>query len=846
MSNRGFRSVLVLSVLAAPLAAQSWLRGPFHVSPGGAIEVTLAGDVSGDGLQDLVFLFDGQLPQLALAAPGEPPGVSAPIAAAPWIPARGALGDLDGDGLQDLVLLHPDQTRLVVLRAVGGGNFSNDLAQILPNQATGLALLDVDSDGRLDIILAQRGQPHALVLHNQGGLQFSAGPAIPALAGATQLLFADVTADGVPDLLSADGPLAGAVNDLVLAPGLGGGAFLPALGYPVGDVFRIAAGDLDGDGAADVAHASEVDHQVLVRHGGPAGLGAPTAIATAQDVGGLVVVDLDRDGLADLALALRDHLPVQVTGLVEVRLQQGDGSLSDAVLWGAQSEATELTATDLDHDGGADLLVNSGSLTIARGQGDGRPRNTFGFEHPPDLLVIGDGDDDGHVDLLVAEDFGSTAVQLLSSQPVGAFALPRQIEMGFEPRTFALGDLTGDGLPDVLAFGNLPTVSVLAVSAGLGGGSFAPPVTSPSTPYADDVVLVDAEGDGDLDAYVTASNLYPENGLSVLLNDGAGVLTKLHGLKTPKSALDLDVADVNQDGRQDLGITGYEDVFFQYVAQPDGKLVQSDSENFDQANIGLHRSAGYDDFDGDGVLDVLIGIPMTSGSRVRVLHGAGDGSFTLLGEQPLPAVPGLLELVDLDGDQRLDLLIDDSYDDQLVVFPRLPGGAPGAWFAAPVVELLPCPSDAMATGDFDGDGATDVATLHEDAHLVAVWNNQLGPWKDLGHSLAGPQGWSRLAGAGTLSAGSAMTLLVEHAPPLAPLVLVAGGSQIDAPFKGGVLVPQPQLLLGGLLTDSDGVLALPATWPAGLPSGLSFCLQAWVDLPGPAWAATNGISATTP
>lgn len=131
---------------------------------------------------------------------------------------------------------------------------------------------------------------------------------------------------------------------------------------------------------------------------------------------------------------------------------------------------------------------------------------------------------------------------------------------------------------------------------------------------------------------------------------------------------------------------------------------------------------------------------------------------------------------------------------------------------------------------------------------VRAWRSGL-PWADVQQGLAGgallpPE----LAGEGTLVPGTPAALALAEAAPGAGAWLVVGASQLGAPFKGGTLVPAAQLLLGPLVTDGEGGLTLGGPWPAGLPSGASLWLQAWVPDPaGPAgWAASNGLRATAP
>jgi len=132
---------------------------------------------------------------------------------------------------------------------------------------------------------------------------------------------------------------------------------------------------------------------------------------------------------------------------------------------------------------------------------------------------------------------------------------------------------------------------------------------------------------------------------------------------------------------------------------------------------------------------------------------------------------------------------------------------------------------------------------------LAVWQfAALGdPWSDLGSGLAGTGGLvPALVGEGPLTGGSANGLVMTDALPGAGATLVAGFSRIDAPFKGGVLVPSPDVLLAGLTVDATGGTTLPFTWPTGIPAGTTLAFQQWVvDAGGPAGlSATNGLEGT--
>ncbi|HEX5011659.1 MAG TPA: right-handed parallel beta-helix repeat-containing protein [Planctomycetota bacterium] len=185
-----------------------------------------------------------------------------------------------------------------------------------------------------------------------------------------------------------------------------------------------------------------------------------------------------------------------------------------------------------------------------------------------------------------------------------------------------------------------------------------------------------------------------------------------------------------------------------------------------------------------------------------------------------------------------------------VSYSDVKGGAagPGNMNADPLF------ADALA-GDYSlGPGSPcinkgDPSAPHDpDGTVVDMGALTYDPWTDLGSALAGTHGEPVLAGTGSLNSFTPGSFVLTGALENVAATLVIGLSQLDAPFKGGVMVPSLDVLLPGLPTDAQGALTLPFLWPAGLPSGVSIVLQFW--LPDPAgpkgFAASNGLQGTTP
>jgi hypothetical protein len=111
-------------------------------------------------------------------------------------------------------------------------------------------------------------------------------------------------------------------------------------------------------------------------------------------------------------------------------------------------------------------------------------------------------------------------------------------------------------------------------------------------------------------------------------------------------------------------------------------------------------------------------------------------------------------------------------------------------------------------------------------------------WANLGGGLAGVGGVPQLAGTGTLVGGSAGSLSLTSAKPSSPALLFLSLTSTPAPFKGGVLVPVPPLLTVNLATNASGGIALPFTWPSGVPAATSLYFQYAIQDA----AAINGVA----
>ncbi|MCB9898626.1 MAG: hypothetical protein H6825_11540 [Planctomycetes bacterium] len=183
--------------------------------------------------------------------------------------------------------------------------------------------------------------------------------------------------------------------------------------------------------------------------------------------------------------------------------------------------------------------------------------------------------------------------------------------------------------------------------------------------------------------------------------------------------------------------------------------------------------------------------------------------------------------------------------DQILSFTELTGGADEGceltFVAVPTGTGMRLGVDRDEDGFFDTDELDAFADPSDPSRTP-------GPWKNGGAALAGSHGAPQLVPSGTLADGSRVTLSLGHALPGATSFLVLGFAEIGLPFKGGSMVPAPDLVLGGLVVDASGALELDFVWPSGVPSGAFTAWQHWiVDPAGPhGFAASNAVLGTSP
>ncbi len=324
-----------------------------------------------------------------------------------------------------------------------------------------------------------------------------------------------------------------------------------------------------------------------------------------------VVADLNADGRLDVATPSHEGFSPQVG----VLLTTDAGTLASRVDYVAAPIMDDVVAADFTQDGKTDLAMTTDAdtgIVLLRNTGQGAFERLPIFPLPMSLraLEAGDVSGDGLQDLVVLG-WGRDAVWVLQNLGGGNFA-PSSHPVGNAPRASALADLTGDGLLDIaVANADSHTLSILIQQD---GGTFTPKVDFPTDGMPADIVTGDFDGDGRRD--LATVNVIGSS-VSVLRNLRPGLFaTKLdYRVGTRPSA--LATGDFNGDGRPDLvSISTEAGVVSLLLNQGNGMFAPK--VDFPITSRGSESLAAAD-LNSDGLLDLVYVDGMED--AVEVLYG---------------------------------------------------------------------------------------------------------------------------------------------------------------------------------------------------------------------------------
>ncbi len=480
----------------------------------------------------------------------------------------------------------------------------------------------------------------------------------------------------------------------------------------------LAAGDLNGDGYADAIALAPPNSRIALLAGSPTGL-LPTPIRAGDCVcedGPRIVVaagDLDGDGMADIAIGSPNDSKIEIW-------RGRSSGLSSTPDWVAPGYQIVASAGDVNGDGHADLIAAStrraaqypdtgerAVLYLGSSNGFTTPPKTFAmnmranFTNRPGGSLIspaGDVDGDGFSDVLVGYDAhqpvgyaGPGMISVFWGSPEGLLGpgshRPPWVATG-EPgdqlgaRHTGAGDMDGDGLADFL-------VSSIPVGRGMVqlylGGRFGPRrvwdsfslLDSGNTP--DPFPVGDLDGDGTSDFSIQDWYNASTDDNSILLGANGATTPREIGASVVSEAarFRIGVGDVNGDGFADLltgsrlfgNWRGRSDLYLGSASSGVGQHIWSSTGTTGPRAPRWGRiGSPAGDLDSDGFADFMVHAGEHSDTRevigrVAVYLGGPQGprdtpDWTHDGELPWESMGDTMDVIgDVDGDGYSDIAL---------------------------------------------------------------------------------------------------------------------------------------------------------------------------------------------
>lgn len=558
-----------------------------------------------------------------------------------------------------------------------GGNVPNwiRVTSGLPigTEYLGIDAGDMNNDGRLDIAGVEFSGMHTFVGDGAGNFVEQSGGIVTTSGLQTNIVLADFNNDGNLDLAGAG---------VYFGNGGRGGSMLWTQTASPGTWYAATAADVNLDGKMDIVAGTGSGVRVWLGNGGAGGTMVWTLASTGLPGAGIYfackVGDLNHDGKPDIVCA-------DYSNGIKAWLGNGGTSWTNAFTGSGLPTADGYMGIDLgdvNHDGNLDIAAASyySAVGVSVWLGNGGAGGTMRFTDNSTGLIgnspswigvsLTDSNDDGNLDIFAGRYPGGLKLWL------------------------------GDGG----AGGNMDWTDA---SAGLPAGSYI------------DVDSGDFNNDGKCDFVVSYSD-----GIQVWQNERpdfsiTGYTSASVNLPTANTWADTGFADVNNDGKLDIGFTSFQ-------GQDRGARVYlgNGAGVWTNSSVGLPMNGSYSglrfaDINHDGKMDIVASQEGAGGSAgVHVWRGDGTGTWTEV--PPVTTSSGVgLELADVNNDGDMDVLT--GYYAGLKGPMVFLGNGNFGWGSDVGPATSTMNVDDVAAADVNHDGKIDIAASSMNGIGVQLW-----------------------------------------------------------------------------------------------------------------------------
>lgn len=549
-------------------------------------------------------------------------------------PSEVEVADIDNDNDLDVVMNSEFTDSLVVVKNNGNGTFASPVTVSDDESFTELLLADADGDTDIDIIFSTSDDKIAYFENSSGTFSSTLTSIAIGVGGVRQLQAEDINGDGDDDLVfgyAHSGSITGIRWLENTGPGVYGTEHTLVTNYLRTDALFID--DIDGDGDLDMYSGSDQSSGLRFHENDGSGTFTTYNIGRLDDPIAIVGIDLNNSGFLDPIYAQPKDNTIGYFEHVSNEDWKSKNPITPLYV-----RPVDVCISDLDADNDMDIACIS-------------KRGVFGSGTSPDRAVLG-------------------SMRIHENTTLNQYDIVQYTELNGlseinEAKDTQIRDVDMDNDADIDFIGYHKNSGLLYIMENYGSSSSAfvrRDIEKTNARVIGAVGLdIDSDGDRDLITVQMDSTIGIYTNLGNMTFSNRSILTTINFEPTSHHLPNLHIADINNDGIEDLIVEIPDDVLTSNIStellffENNGSSALTLSSNTLTVQTTIEELF-FEHIDSDNLIDIV----MKKGYGPTVDHVTlytNQGSFQFSSATTLFTSNVNIDIKDMDGDNDPDIVL---------------------------------------------------------------------------------------------------------------------------------------------------------------------------------------------